>query len=334
MTNPREKLRLACLSAAKEIRSECAAVLEQPQRQNNNLAGCGEALVQLLYRQASQLLSLSSQRDETSCRRDANDADAAEAERKSRLLLLRRLEDILSTSYSRFYAYLFKDLPLCWRQLYTDAAILKFAALYLLLFSPDRNNLVSPYSSEDEQQPLDEMIKTLDLALILAGAAGDKRGRRWIDSAFSLLQEVVTLSSSSQSKSQNCWDATPSFSAYEPFTPPIRHPVPRAAEPPSLEAFQSYLTASPPPLGTGPSPLVISSALTAAWPARTTRPWAKPAYLLSRTFSGRRLVPVEVGRSYVDPDWTQKFVSFSDFLQQPLLLGQVDASSSSSGPSS
>src|SRR5690606_15478539 len=43
---------------------------------------------------------------------------------------------------------------------------------------------------EEAERQLREMIKTLDLAIILAGGAGQKRGRGWIDSALELLEEV------------------------------------------------------------------------------------------------------------------------------------------------
>ncbi|KAM0328093.1 hypothetical protein ACHAQA_005496 [Verticillium albo-atrum] len=46
----------------------------------------------------------------------------------------------------------------------------------------------------------------------------------------------------------------------------------------------------------------------------TTSPWCKPAYLLLRTFGGRRLVPVEVGRTYVDEGWGQELITFRELL--------------------
>ncbi|KAK4454382.1 hypothetical protein QBC34DRAFT_471270 [Podospora aff. communis PSN243] len=304
-----EKLKTLCLSAAAQIQSECAAVLGQSDNpskaaQVNSIEGCGEPLIQLLGRQASQLIRL--QQDENSSKSPKIS------------LLLRRLDDILSESYSRFYAYLFKDLPVCWRQLYTDAAILKFAVLYPFARAGSSTSTMS------EETALDDLVKTLDLALILAGAAGEQRGRKWIDTAMTLLEESLGSTESTQddippakklrlSPNQNDkpisrWDSTPSFSKHEPFTPPITHPVSRTA-PLSLSAFQSYMDSSP----DGPSPLIITS-LATTWPCLTTNPWSKPSYLLSRTFSGRRLVPIELGRSYVDINWTQRLLPFRTFL--------------------
>ncbi|ROW09569.1 hypothetical protein VMCG_02652 [Cytospora schulzeri] len=314
------------------------------------------------------------------------------------LLILRRLDDLISVAYSRFYAYLYKDLPLCWRQLYTDASILKFS--YLFLSPPRRQRQPPPQPDGDGSDAaglpatgslsrdvgtlpdaqLDEMVKTLDLALILAGAGGHSRGRRWIDAAFVLLESVWAAAASSANDNNNhyhggcgnfppkptappaaaviaptatsstlppakkprletptaarteMWQPLPpSFSAHEPFTPPVRHPIRRVpADRMDMAAFQRHLDSADPQRG--PEPLVLTG-LVDDWPARTDKPWGKPSYLLSRTFGGRRLVPVEVGRSYVDEGWGQEIVTFGEFLRKyidPSTPTSLSSSSSSS----
>lgn len=279
-------------------------------------------------------------------------------------LVLKRLDDIASIAYSRFYAYLYKDLPLCWKQLYTEAAILKFAYLYLGFSQasepPQRHgtadvnvrisvghaaNLPSAddpagCDTRTADEALDEMVRTLDLALILAGAGGHARGRTWIDKAFELLQSVCATSTAAvigihesdadmtapppPAKRQRLdasarghtvlWRARPSFSTFEPFTPTVGHPIRRVrAADMDMPAFQRYLDGAA--LSSGPEPLILTG-LVDDWPARRNRPWDKPSYLLSRTLSGRRLVPVEIGRSYVDEDWGQKILRFGDFLEE------------------
>lgn len=282
-------------------------------------------------------------------------------------LVLKRLDDLISIAYTRFYAYLYKDLPLCWRQLYTDAAILKFG--YLLLSSPQHRQRQPEFvdvnvdhagvlpsaggpDHGDTKTPagrLDEMVRTLDLALILAGAGGHSRGRPWIDQAFALLERVCTAADgtrmtaavnvnhrtvngvgvaytgSMQPPAKRAkldvpapgagWrDDQPSFSSYEPFTPPIRRPIRRiSANKMDMAVFQRYLDDAP--SAVGPEPLILTG-LVDNWPARADRPWSKPSYLLSRTFGGRRLVPVEIGRSYVDDGWGQKLVTFGKLLSE------------------
>lgn len=261
---------------------------------------------------------------------------------KGKALLLRRLDDLIATSYSRFYAYLFKDLPVCWRQLYTDASILKFALQYLS-WPLAGASAASEQDRAATEPVLNEMVRTLDLAVILAGAAGEQRGRPWINKAFSLLEQVwqssfieeqtpleprpskrprtsdaPVITTSTTTTTINPWQDTPSFSRHEPFTPPVKYPICRVHDI-SLEDFQLYLDAPPTKPGqVGPLPLIITG-LTSSWPALTSRPWNKPAYLLSRTFSGRRLVPVELGRSYVDEGWSQKILPFGEFLDSYII---------------
>lgn len=385
------------------------------------LGGCGEPLVRLLSRQALRIVSLykneppassltparsistpssassdhvgmktqqpdavrtsfvngGGRRQRTRGRRGDDGGPACHNEP----LVLKRLDDLISISYTRFYAYLYKDLPLCWRQLYTDAAILKFSFLVLLFLSPPQNGRQQPgemaggNTSHATCLPpagghprlgntastgvrLDEMVKTLDLALILAGAGGHARGRAWIDQAFVLLERTcieaddtsitmpalnvahresvegiaVTSPDDLQPSAKRLrldanadptadptyctasWGQQSSFSSHEPFTPPVRYPIRRTSvDVMDMPAFQRYLDSAP--RGVGPEPLVLTG-LADRWPARTDRPWAKPSYLLSRTFAGRRLVPVEIGRSYVDEGWGQKIVSFGEFLRE------------------
>lgn len=45
--------------------------------------------------------------------------------------------------------------------------------------------------------------------------------------------------------------------------------------------------------------------------------WSDPEYLL-RT-AGIRTVPIEIGSRYTEEDWTQRLVSFSEFLESYVL---------------
>ncbi|KAK4130023.1 Clavaminate synthase-like protein [Trichocladium antarcticum] len=315
-----------CLSAVEQIDFECTATPENDGVAfTAGLADCGEPLVQLLGRQASILRKFcDGHRDES-----VVVPRPGPGTEKAKALVRRRLDDLIAAAYARFYAYPFKDLPRCWRQLYTDASILKFVLLYMSW--SDVGARAVEHGSDTAEKELDDMIKTLDLALILAGAAGDRRGRQWVDKAFALLERVWQMSAAhsptaattderpskrartADEPNPSPWQDTPSFSRHEPFTPPVKHPVQRVHDI-SFDDFQSYMT--PPQKDKthpGPLPLVITG-LTDAWPARTTHPWNKPAYLLARTLNGRRLVPIELGRSYVDAGWSQQLVPFGAFL--------------------
>ncbi|KAI0014304.1 Clavaminate synthase-like protein [Xylariaceae sp. FL0662B] len=323
-----DQLLRLCEEAASAIYCECDSILSASvPHQNSPLAECGSALVDLLSRQAVQIKKV--YRDYQSADTGADDFS------EERSLILKRLEDIISISYSKFHAFLFRDLPICWRQLYTDASILKFCfnILRSSLFqsnaagSDKDHGLVNSKGGE-----LSDLVKTLDLAIILAGAAGEQRGRRWIDSALRLLHELwmeraATEDTSSPDRpakrvkpaqAQNSGfsstrdELAGTFSAAEPFTPPIKRPIKRV-EALSMEEFQAHLdNARDSKLG--PEPLMLRGAIQ-NWPALTTNPWNKPSYLLSSTFDGFRLVPVEIGRSYVDEGWGQKIITFGEFLR-------------------
>ncbi|KAI1423274.1 hypothetical protein F5Y12DRAFT_716460 [Xylaria sp. FL1777] len=345
MTNSAHKSQLLkhCTEAASTIHGECAEILSARDHYHEvtitrtSLAGCGPALVDLLSRQANIVQSLYQDDPPT-----ASVTAVATGEQKSSSLqkynlALKRLEDIASIAYSKFYAYLFKDLPVCWRQLYTDARILKFCLLFLKssYSSQDESGGVSP---DDAHGCLDELVKTLDLALVLAGAAGERRGRKWVNQALELLHRIWLAESEGQdidgdsaashdrpakraklsenhgtSKMHSGHIPGAVFSTNEPFTPPVTHPV-RKVEALSIEEFQTYMDRPHDP-SLGPEPLVLHNTLK-EWPALGTRPWNRPSYLLSQTFDGRRLVPVEIGRSYVDEGWGQKLVTFGEFLHE------------------
>ncbi|GAP86341.1 hypothetical protein SAMD00023353_1800680 [Rosellinia necatrix] len=334
-----------CTEAASTIHAECAEALatKEDHGQVTAIAGCGPALVDLLSRQASITHGLygDTAGNATTAPTAVGDRESGSLRRYD--LALKRLEDIASIAYSKFYAYLFKDLPACWRQLYTDARILKFCLLFLkspyaATYGLDGVSSNGTLAGGHAHGSLDELVKTLDLALILAGAAGERRGRGWIDRALDLLRciwlaerqgrdinrdfiasgdrpakraKLTGGHGSSNISSTSITDYT--FSNYEPFAPPVMHPI-RKVEAPSIEEFQTYMD-HPPDLKLGPEPLIICNALR-EWPALSTRPWNQPSYLLSQTLDGRRLVPVEVGRSYVDEGWGQRLITFGEFLRE------------------
>ncbi|KAJ0168361.1 Lysine-specific demethylase 8 [Colletotrichum tanaceti] len=239
--------------------------------------------------------------------------DDASAPRDGGARLLRRLDEEIERTYRRFYAFVYADLPYCWRQLYTDLSLLKFSYLVFL-----RGGSSGAVVDNDDDKLLDELVAVLDRALILAGGAGLTRGRRTMSRLLAHLDGENTLA-----PTQSAPRLPASFPTSRPFTPPVTRPI-RVVDAMTMPAFQSYLDrASSSHGGLGPEPLVLKSLLT-DWPALSARPWSSPEYLLSRTHAGRRLVPVEVGRSYVDEGWTQELIPFRD------LLSRIIASSSSS----
>lgn len=85
---------------------------------------------------------------------------------------------------------------------------------------------------------------------------------------------------------------------------------------PSLAAFQKKLNNIE-----EHTPLIIQGAIQ-HWPALDERSWNNPEYLLRQTLGGRRLVPVEIGKSYTDEGWGQKIVTFKEFMETYMIKEQ------------
>ncbi|EFX03648.1 lysine-specific demethylase 8 [Grosmannia clavigera kw1407] len=290
-SSPHEALCRLSISAARQIASDCSGTGEGDAR----LRECGAPLVQLLGRQAQQVLRFAEGRTE-------------EDDVKAMGLVSRRLADLVAVAHGRFYAFVPSDVPACWRQLYTDASILQFAQRWSQLARDADADADATIGSS-----LDRLVRPLDMALILAGGAGPRgRGRGWIHAALDALQGVWEAG---EGRSQTRdWTACPTFAGPAVSVPPVSRPVERRGRL-GLAGFQAYVDGSR-RRSEGPQPLVMTG-LTDHWPARRPvdgRPWTVPAYLRWRTLNGRRLVPVEIGRSYVDAGWRQAVVPLADVL--------------------
>lgn len=224
-------------------------------------------------------------------------------------LLQTRLDDLASVSMSAFYAYRFDLLPHYWRWIYTDT---------LILMSHSAVLQAARCGSIDERV-MDRVVENLDRALIVAGGAGKFLGRQWIEKTLDLLSQFWEEEEEERAKAETQQrphkrikrDRT-RFSAQEPFGRPTLaadKTCPRY-EGWTLAKFERYMNED----SQGkPLPIVFTD-LTKEWPAFSDRPWNSPEYLLSKTFGGRRLVPIEIGRSYVDEGWSQELVQFKHFL--------------------
>lgn len=271
---------------------------------------CGAAMEPLLKRQAELLVELHTASVEQSRSDHGVDED----------LLQTRLNDLATIAMSKFYAYRFDRVPYYWRQIYTDTLILK--THYQVLRSLFKDG-------QFREAALDVIVELCDRALITAGGAGRLLGAPWIEKTLELLEKLWLGHRVEErpQKRQRTDDSPGSvFPATEPHGRPTLSPdreCPRHSNW-TVGKFEDYMNE-----GKGaPSPILFTD-LIRSWPALTDRPWKSSAHLLSRTFGGRRLVPVEVGRSYVDKDWGQELIQFKDFLAK-----YVDPSIGSSGGSS
>lgn len=237
-------------------------------------------------------------------------------------LLSRDPETCLQLAYQQLHAVPYKEVKTCWRRLYTDAA------LWQILQIAETNDDVW----------IAKTVKMLDMALILTGAVGREE---LVEEWFAALEDALTSNSldqneygvnsrSSRAQSEVKDDPQrpakkrkmdPSEVNHLPETfplivdtgPTIRYPIPRIQRL-SLSDFEKKV-ANP----ATQTPLIIKGAIN-HWPAfEDHRAWKKPSYLLRKTLNGLRLVPIEVGRSYTDAGWSQKILSFRDFMDEYML---------------
>ncbi|RDA83121.1 hypothetical protein CP532_0882 [Ophiocordyceps camponoti-leonardi (nom. inval.)] len=264
---------------------------------NQDLDGGASSMEKLLARQAALLTRLHAHPSPPD---DDDDDDETD-----RTLLRRRLKDVASVALTRLYAWRFESVPRPWLCLYTDALIL---STYERLLRDDQND-----------DALDYIVETLDRVLITTGAVSDSLDAHWVEETMQLLEEPC---GSRQHLIQP--KTMPTFSPHEPMPRPqmkAEKECPRLTGW-TLDEFERYVNSDEEKDGRV-WPVVFTD-LIRDWPALTDRPWRRPDYLLSRTMGGRRLVPVEIGRSYVDDGWGQELMPFGRFLSQYVLHDDDD----------
>ncbi|PNP85509.1 hypothetical protein FNYG_00565 [Fusarium nygamai] len=259
----------------------------------------GDAVARLLARQAHALITIHN--DLTSDKSIVN---------INQSLLERRIADLISISSSKFYAYRYDLLPVVWRQIYTDACILDS---FSLIMQPLIIDSIVP------DKLLDLVVEKLDRALITAGGGGRQQ---WLEETIRMLELAWTANEEHKrpTKRQRYDSSTQCFSSYQPHGEPrlsSTRECPRRSGW-TMPQFEDYMNSN----NGEPRPVIFTDLIT-EWPALTGRPWKDPEYLLSQTFGGRRLVPVEIGRSYVDEGWGQELIQFRDFLDR-YVTGETD----------
>lgn len=243
-------------------------------------------------------------------------------------------EEIIAQCDAAFRSGPWKDVPRYWRRLYADAAILKAVCkIGTVELAPPASQQrdISPASSskrktEDVQadphyEEYDELmldcIRSLDLAIVVAGAPG--RGRKQmildlIELGQSCLSDRNHLQEQSSKKSRQSLNGTVPSSlptrALQPHQVRASAPIP---EPTSAPTFDSFIHKD------HRSPFVLRG-FAKDWPACEQLPgekharWASGQYLLEIAGGRGRVVPCEVGGKYSDDDWGQQILPWQEFL--------------------
>lgn len=227
---------------------------------------------------------------------------------------------MLQLAHEQLHALPYRKVPECWRRLYTDASLWKAARV------PSGNDWIA------------QIVKLLDMAIIMTGAP---RRREVIQTILRKLQDSLNPGQALREFIRLCTTESPDLLLSElsakrrkmnhPSLPrefprftsqrvELLHPIPRTTGL-SLIAFERRAEEDHHKNNNGgPLPFIITDSLI-HWSAvgDPKRSWANPQHLLHRTLGGRRLVPVELGRSYTDHDWGQKITTFGDFLRDHML---------------
>ena len=201
---------------------------------------------------------------------------------------------LLQHAHEKLHVFPFKDVQECWKRLYTDASVRKALTIFRLHLQRPHEDFPANW--------LNDIIVTLDMALIMTGAP---RREKLIEHIFSELQQHADKSS----HLRDCQPSLDTFPVESYKAPQIEKPIRRT--PMNLSGFEKHLETKRPILLIGELSL---------WPAFKDQKWSSPSYLLSKTFGGKRLVPIELGRSYTDDGFGQAIMPFGDFMSNYLLI--------------
>ncbi|KAL9026918.1 MAG: hypothetical protein Q9196_004490 [Gyalolechia fulgens] len=241
-------------------------------------------------------------------------------------------DPLIALAHSKLHTFAFDSVPVCWRRLYTDASIAKAVGVIGKARGYSAGQASSQEekplgggkaTSDDEEAPkdkdwVDEVVRVLDMAAIMAGAAGREDT---IERLLATLQNHLGEDGPPRRKRRKLGrERGSSFPVAENLelskAPSISYPL-QSSVAPSMQAFETHMETA--------QPILIDAALT-HWPAMHERPWSSPEYLLEKTFGGRRLIPVEIGRSYTDVEWGQSIITFKEFMEKYLMSEAPDAS--------
>lgn len=236
--------------------------------------------------------------------------------------LMDQADDQLSRADRNLHTFPFKDVKPCWFRLYTDASLAKVlnSINSIASLSPSPRDFLSVHDC------LDEIVPVLDMALIMAGGLGREEIISEILTRLGPISHADGNSAEPPAKRRRVWEHSDDkqqpldhLPADVTSIPNLQYPVRQMTQPP-MTVFSKYMDETR-------TPAVLTGILN-HWPA--LRRWKHVSYWLDQTLDGRRLVPIEVGRSYTDDDWGQKIIPFREFLSNHVLQTakpQADGSS-------
>ncbi len=223
-------------------------------------------------------------------------------------------DELFKTANKNLHVFPFKDVKSCWFRLYTDSSIAKTLKIMQERLNNGSPNRVLGDTGSSLNGSINEVVAILDMALIMAGGLGREQ---MIHDLLHHLQADIEAGEERCSKRRKIdtrtgqgeqWGKSSVLSLDEVSIPALERPV-QHIEHPSLLDFQRHMNKVK-------TPVILKDTML-HWPALQS--WNSTTYWLKETFGGRRLVPVEVGRSYTDEGWGQRIIPFGDFLDTYIL---------------
>lgn len=213
--------------------------------------------------------------------------------------------DLLELAHQRIESTSFDKLGGQWLRLFVDSTVGLIVAQLSIM---DRSH------AAHFKETLD-CIGLLDKAIIIAGAVGRESEAQLLMTRLQAIlsnhTDIDRREPNPQVPRSNTGQQPRLTSREEVKRLSAPQPIPMCIEPPTLSAFLARCD-SPfviPGYLLNPDPKTNPYAL--GWPALEN--WQCPQYLYDSAGHGR-LVPVEVGTSYTDADWTQRILPFKEFL--------------------
>lgn len=265
---------------------------------------------------------------------------------------------IVILAHKKLHVYPFVSVPTCWRRAYEEASLWQVVKLLeQAMISGRKAERHAERPGAEMHSWIDDVVRLCDMALIMTGGPGREKCITWM--LKELEEGMITSGTrADEGDGDDVAQCEPPRKRMKLSLPPPKHidiedgnsvglelsgyqcPIlPLVDEPliPEAPVPQSFPTSNTPwprvehavPRLKYPSldtfrrhmqdqrrPVILTRTID-HWPALVC--WNDPRYWMRRTIGGRRLVPIELGRSYTDEGWGQKIVPFGEFLQNGLL---------------
>ncbi len=217
--------------------------------------------------------------------------------------------EVLELARDKLHTWPYSEVHVCWRRLLEDATLMRVAEMLRVRAGVSETPHPKRQKTDETSTPVDlnaapvdwlaEIVRELDVGMSMSGSPGRRL------TFYAVLEQLEGFVPTQE----NALQVPSRFDIARPSEIEIDKSFTRVQGRLTFQAFQHHLY-------TNTTPIIIPGAI-AQWQALTK--WQDPNYFLSHTLGGRRVVPIEVGKMYTDENWSQKLLTFHEFLTTYLL---------------